>query len=119
MKRILIPLWGDDVAPRFDTAQEVLIAVMEDDGRVADKRVVILPEASAEGLCNLILTERVDEVICCGIEEEYYQYLVWKKVEVVDSVAGPSMAVLERVAAGCLESGAVLVARRGSRGGVS
>lgn len=116
MKRILIPLWGDDVAPRFDTAQEVLIAVVEEDGRISDKRVVILPEASAEGLCNLILTERIDEVICCGIEEEYYQYLVWKKVRVIDSVAGPSAAVLERAAAGRLASGEILPARRGAPG---
>lgn len=119
MKRILIPLWGDDVAPRFDTAQEVLIAVVQDDGRISDRRVVILPEASAEGLCNLILTERVDEVICCGIEDEYYQYLAWKKVGVIDSVAGPSAAVLEKAAAGRLESGEMLVGTRRGAAGVS
>ncbi|MCA1960819.1 MAG: dinitrogenase iron-molybdenum cofactor biosynthesis protein [Desulfomonile sp.] len=111
MKRILIPLWGDDIAPRFDTAQEVLIAVAEDDGRISDKRVVILPEASAEGLCNLILHERVDEVICCGIEDEYYQYLAWKKVQVIDSVGGPASVALERSAAGSLKSEEILVAR--------
>ncbi|MFH0825083.1 MAG: dinitrogenase iron-molybdenum cofactor biosynthesis protein [Pseudomonadota bacterium] len=111
MKRILIPLWGDDIAPRFDAAQEVTIVAMDEHDGMVEKRTVILPEASAEALCNLVLSERIDMVVCCAIEEEYYQYLTWKRVAVIDSVAGPLNAILERIAAGSLQQGDMLFPR--------
>jgi predicted Fe-Mo cluster-binding NifX family protein len=107
--KILIPLLGDDVAPRFDLAPEALIAVIRADGTVIEDRTIILTHASAEALCNLILTEKVDMVVCCGIEEEYYEYLCWKKVKVIDSVIGPYTRVLERARSGDITEGDVLI----------
>ena len=37
VKKILISLYGNDVAPRFDLATEVLIASLGEDGRVVDE----------------------------------------------------------------------------------
>jgi predicted Fe-Mo cluster-binding NifX family protein len=105
MRKVLIPLLGDDVAPRFDLAAEVLVAVIDDKKRVMEERTIILPQAAAEALCNLIVTEKVDQVICCAIEEEYYQYLTWKNVKVIDSVMGSSAKIMERVRMGKLRSG--------------
>ncbi len=76
MKKILVPLIGDDVAPRFDLAPEALIALVDDNGIITEDRTIILDEASAETLCKLVLTEKVDIVVCCGIEDEYYSTLV-------------------------------------------
>ncbi len=109
--KILIPLSGDDVAPRFDLAPEALIAVIKPDGEIAEERTIILSEASAESLCHLILTEKVDTVVCCGIEDEYYQYLSWKKVNVVDSVVGSYTKVLDKVRKGTIRSGDILLDR--------
>ena len=109
MKKILIPLLGDDVAPRFDLAAEVLVAVIDDKKRVTDERTIILPQASAESLCSLIVTEKVDQVICCAIEEEYYQYLTWKNVKIINSVMGSSHEILEKVRTGNLRNGDVLL----------
>jgi predicted Fe-Mo cluster-binding NifX family protein len=103
--KVLIPLLGDDVAPRFDLAPEALIAAFRPDRGLIEERTIILPEASAEALCHLILTERIDMVVCCGIEEEYYQYLVWKKLKVIESVMGPYTRVLDRVMMGKISSG--------------
>ena len=47
-----------------------------------------MPAASADELSQLIISEGVSTVICGGIENEYYQYLNWKKVRVIDSVIG-------------------------------
>jgi len=110
--KILIPLLGDDVAPRFDLAPEALIAVLRSDGSLAEERTLILSEASPEALCHLILTEKVDTVVCCGIEDEYYQYLTWKKVKVIDSVMGPYTKVLEKMEKGTLRDGDILLERR-------
>jgi predicted Fe-Mo cluster-binding NifX family protein len=105
--KILIPLSGDDVAPRFDLAPEAFVAVIGSDGSLTEERTIILPEASAEALCHLVLAEKVDLVVCCGIEDEYYQYLKWKKVRVIDSEMGPYPKVLDKVVRGTISNGEI------------
>ena len=107
-KKILIPLYENDVAPRFDLATEVLIVTGIGKARSLDKRMVILPRASAEQLCHLAITEGVQTVICSGIEDDYYQYLIWKRIEVIDSVIGSSEVALERFIEGTLKPGEIL-----------
>ncbi len=111
MNKVLICLHGSNVTPRFDFTTEVLIAAIGEHGEVQDERTLVLPQASAEKLCHMILTEDVQTVICGGIEEEYYQYLVWKRVHVIDSVIGPCEEVLERFRAGTLQPGQILMDR--------
>ncbi len=69
---------------------------------------MVLPRASAEQLCHLVLTEKIDTVVCGGIEDEYYQYLRWKHVKVMDSVIGSYRAVIERFCSERLEAGDIL-----------
>jgi len=110
-EKLLIPLYDNDVAPRFDLATEVCIVniVRRPDGTSrADEKVVVLPEASADELCQLIIADGMDAVICSAIEEEYHQYLTWKKVAVFDNVLGPVDKVLQRFLEGDLESGSIL-----------
>jgi predicted Fe-Mo cluster-binding NifX family protein len=106
--KVLIPLSENDVAPRFDLATEVLIVTGLDQPGPLRKKMVVLPSASAEKLCHLIITERVQTVICSGIEEDYYQYLTWKKIDVLDSVIGSSLLALDRFISGKLKSGDIL-----------
>ncbi len=107
-KKLLIPLHEDDVAPRFDLTTEVLVVELDGDGRARDKRVLILPHPSSEKLCHLILTEGIDVLICGGIEEEYFNYLKWKKVLVLDNIIGSSHAVIQRYVRGRLNAGDLL-----------
>lgn len=109
--KVLICLHGNEVTPRFDLATEVLIAFIGDDRKVQGERVVVLPQASAEMLCHMVLTESIQVVICGGIEEEYYQYLTWKRVNVLDSVIGDYQEALARLAEGRLQAGDILVDR--------
>jgi len=106
--KILIPLYGNDVAPRFDLATEVLIAITDEKVDSREEKIIVLPQASAEQLCHLILTEDIKVVICGGIEDEYYQYLTWKRVKVLDSVMGPWKTILEHFHKGTLQSGSIL-----------
>ena len=107
-EKLLITIWRDQVAPRFDLTSEVLVATLDSAGEVLQSKTVVLPTVSAEDLCHLILTEEISTVICGGIEEEYFQYLTWKKVKVVDSVIAPYDLALEFARAGKLEAGAIL-----------
>jgi len=107
-KKILIPLHENDVAPRFDLATEVLIVSHLGKTGSGDKRMVVLPRASADKLCHLIITENIQTVICSGIEDDYYKYLTWKRIEVIDSVVGSSNSALKRYFKGKLKPGDIL-----------
>ena len=107
---ILIPIAGEEVASRFDLACEILIVrTLSDASR--DFRTVVLPQASAEGLCHEILKESVTHLICGAIEEEYFQFLSWKRITLIDNVAGPWNRVLDRHFDGTLSSGDILFPR--------
>lgn len=110
-RKVLITLQGGDVAPRFDLSTEILTAAVGEGGAVGEEKMVVLPRASAEDLCQMILREEIGTVVCGGIEEEYYQFLVWKSVEVIDSVVGPWSRALDLLAKRELAAGAVLIER--------
>lgn len=107
-KKVLITLLGNDVAPRFDLATEVMIFAVTPEGQVEDERIMVLPQASAEKLCHMVITEDIRVVICGGIEEEYYQYLIWKRIVVHDAVIGPVDRVQQRFCRGQLQPGEIL-----------
>ena len=107
-EKLLITIWRDQVAPRFDLTSEVLVVTVDSTGEVSKSKTVVLPTVSAEDLCHMILTEGITTVICGGIEEEYFQYLTWKRVKVIDSVIGSYDRALEFAGAGKLEPGAIL-----------
>jgi len=107
-KKVLIPLYGDQIAPRFDLATEVSIITLSKDEKVDEKRTVVLPRASAEELCHLILLEKIETVVCGGIEEEYYQFLKWKKVNLFDSVIGSYKDILDSIEKGSIKPGIII-----------
>ena len=107
-RNVLVALLGECVAPRFDLATEVVIARARDGRLAGEPRVVILPGPSAEELCSLVLAERVDCVVCGGIEDVHYQYLTWKDVEVVDRVIGNWEGALRRLLSHELRPGTIV-----------
>ena len=110
-RKVLITLFENDVAPRFDLTTEVLISSVAEDGSIAQSKTIVLAHASAEDLCQLIQNEEVDTVICGGIEEEFLDYLTWKKVKVLDSVMGPWERALGRFREEDLQAGSILFDR--------
>ncbi len=112
--KVLLTIWYEDVAPRFDLASEVLMAQVDtSSGEIREEKTLVLPSTSAEELCRFILSEGVELVVCGGIENEYYQFLIWKNVKVIDSIIGRYDKALELVASGGLEPGAILKERKG------
>ncbi|MGE4297783.1 MAG: dinitrogenase iron-molybdenum cofactor biosynthesis protein [Desulfovibrionaceae bacterium] len=103
--KILIPLHGDEISPRFDLASEVWLGRLDAQGRVIEARTVVLPQASAEDLCHLVVTEGVAHVICNGIDQDHYDYLRWKRVAVTDGVMGLLQDVIDSLEHGGPEAG--------------
>ncbi len=106
--KILIAAQGDFVAQRFDLAAEVVMATMENGRLVNRPRTIIMDRPSAEDLCNMIMEENIDLVICGGIEDRHYQFLTWKKIRVIDFVIGDHVSVLNKAIAGELQAGDLL-----------
>jgi predicted Fe-Mo cluster-binding NifX family protein len=111
--KILITAQGDFVAQRFDLSAEVVIAIVEGGETVGKPRTIIMDRPSPEDLCSIIMEENITMVICGGIEERYYQFLAWKKIQVVDFVIGDHESVLKKAIAGELKPGAHLPLTRG------
>lgn len=110
-QKVLVTISENDVAARFDMTTEALIASFVDGKPDEERKTLLLGHGSAEDLCQLILDEGVDVVICGGIEEEFYEYLVWKKVHVLDSVIGPWERALKHFKKGLLKPGSILFDR--------
>lgn len=108
-EKILIPLYGQEVAPRFDLASEAVIISLNAEEQNRREKLVVLPRVSAEKLCHMILTEAIDTVICGGIEEEYYQYLTWKRIAVYDSVIGQWQDALRKLLEDWLQPGDIVI----------
>lgn len=112
IKKIMLPLYLDEVAPRFDLSTEAMIVTISGGNVVEEERTVVLAQASAEKLCQLILVENISILICGAIEDEYYQFLKWKKIGIYDSVAGPATLAFESWMNKTLKNGAVFIERR-------
>ena len=109
----MIPIQGEFVAPRFDLATEVLIARYEDCALLGDPKTIIMERPSDEGLCQMIVAEHITAMVCGGIEELHYNFLIWKKVNVLDGVIGDWQTALEKTLDGTLQQGAVFYPDKG------
>lgn len=109
--KIAIPVSEKEIVPRFDLATEVLILIVEDQSLIQDKKVIVLSRSSADELCHLLLAENVTTLICGAIEEEYYQFLEWKEIDIFDAVSGTWFQAFEQWQLGKLASGDILTPR--------
>jgi len=110
-KKILVTLYRNEVSPRFDLASEVLLVTVDAAGKEAKRQELVLAHSSADDLCDLILDREVSEVITGGMEEEHYHYLRWKRLTVLDGIAGLAEDALARHLRGELEPGDILFPR--------
>ena len=109
--KILITLQNNDIAPRFDLTTEVLIARIARGKVSGEPRTILLPGPSSDELCSLAIKEEVSLVLCGGIEDAHFQYLVWKKIEVIDRIIGPAEEALALAIAKNLQPGAIIRTR--------
>lgn len=108
-RRILITVLNNEVAPRFDLATEALLLNIADNGDITGRKSFLLAHASADEVCDLTLSRDIGTVVCGAIEDEYYHYLRWKRIEVIDSVIGLVDEVISRLQQNQLHCGAILV----------
>ena len=108
MAKILIPVSGEEIAPRFDLSTEAWIGWVDDTGKIEKERVLLLAQPSAEDMCQLAISENVDTIICNAIENQYVDYLEWKKIKVIDSITATIDQALNAFADGKISSFCIL-----------
>lgn len=108
MRKLLIPIQGDYVAPRFDLATEILILRFEKGRMDGDLRTIIMERPSDEALCQMVVEENITDLVCGGIDEVHYNFLVWKKVNTMDAVIGGWRQAVDKVVNGELKQGEIL-----------
>jgi len=105
---LMVLIQGDFVAPRFDLATEILIVRFENGVIIGEPKMIIIERSSDEVLCQMAVEENITNMICGGIEEVHFNFLVWKKVIVLDSIIGSWRTAVEKVVAGTLQQGEIL-----------
>jgi len=116
MEKLLIPVQGDFVAQRFDLATEIIIAEFDKSGHMeGEPKTIIMERASDDELCQMIVDLSITDVICGGIEEQHYNFLIWKKVTVYDSVIGNWQIAMDKAVSGTLQPGEILAIENGGR----
>ncbi len=106
--KILITLQNNNVAPRFDLTTEVMIARITRGKISGTPRTILLSGPSSDELCSLAIKEEVSLVICGGIEDAHFQYLAWKKIDVIDRIIGPAEEALTLAISKKLQPGAII-----------
>lgn len=109
MQKLLIPIQGDFIAPRFDLAPEILIVRFKNGATTSKPKIIILERSSDEALCQMAVEENITDVVCGGIEDIHYRFLVWKKVTVLDAVIGGWQKAMEEIVSGTLRQGDILI----------
>lgn len=105
--RVGIPLFGDEIAPRFGAAQEFLVAEVEHDRAVVRKTVVVT-ESDANQLPAAFERLGINVLVCCGITMFCEQSLREHHVDVISGVMGPAEQALNCFINGTLRSGQIL-----------
>lgn len=99
---------NNDIAPRFDLATEVLIARIVGGKISGEPRIILLPGPSSDELCSLAIKGEVSLIICGGIEDTHFKYLLWKKIKVIDRIIGPAKEALALAMAKNLQPGTII-----------
>jgi len=108
MKKLMVLIQGDFIAPRFDLATEILIVRFENGIVIGEPKMIIIERSSDETLCQMVVEENITNMICGGIEEVHFNFLIWKKVTVMDAVIGSWRTAVEKAVAGSLQQGEIL-----------
>ena len=113
---VAIPVYKDEVAPRFGYASEVLLAEVAA-GEITSSRRTAVSRRGGFGVYSLLVSEKPRTVICGGIHPYWQKRLEYEQITVLWGVIGLVQDALKSYAAGELKSNQfVCPGRRAGRG---
>jgi len=112
MRKLLIPIQGDFVAPRFDLASELIMTHYRGGELLDELRTIIMERPSAEDLCQMVVESHITDVVCGAIEESHYNFLAWKRIMIFDGIIGDWQTAMDLVVRGELEARQIIPVSR-------
>jgi predicted Fe-Mo cluster-binding NifX family protein len=101
--RIAIPLFGQDVSPRFGCCRQFMIADVEQN-QLKHTEVIDTTYLAPWQLPEFLTEQRVSRVICGGIHRQFQSQIENRNIEVIWGVIGPAQEALNASLAGKLRS---------------
>jgi len=92
--RLAIPLFGDDVSPRFCFAREMLVVELENRQAIA-QQVISLGDTAWPERLTILLAQRVEVLLCGGFPRRYLPVANSAGIRVVVGLRGTAAQVLE------------------------
>ena len=123
----LITVCNDEVSPRFDLTTEVVILFAEDVNNATPgtptaqnqaepcgyrTKHMVLPRPSNDDLCDFIVKNSIHQVVCGGIEEDYFHYLRWKGIPVICDIIGKTNTVVQHILNNDIAAGMHFIANK-------
>lgn len=113
---VAIPVFGDEVSPRFGYTTEMILAVIES-GKVCSKQKLIVTGQGGMQVYSLLLSLRPQTLICGGIHRRWQRMLEHENIKVLWGVVGRVDDALNSFAKGGLNINQfVCPGRRNGRG---
>lgn len=100
---LAIPLFGDDLAPRFCAADELLVVEVSDGGVAASVRRTSLGGLSWVGRLDQIAALGGTVMLCCGFNKGFLAHAEQRGIQVIWGLAGEARVVVEAYLEGDLE----------------
>jgi len=104
--KVAVPLFGQEVSPRFGCSTQVLIAEVTESGVEVEgaQDLTVTPGQWPELFSNI----GVSVVVCGGIHRRFQQELEQRRIRVIWGVIGPAADALYALQAGTLQRDAFL-----------
>jgi len=113
--KVAIPLFRDDVSPRFGCSEAFLVASIED-GQVKSREVKDVSQLPARQLTDSLASWGVAKVICGGVHHRFQQEMEQRGIEVIWGVIGTASDALEALIQGTLRRDQFVCRGRPGRG---
>lgn len=99
-----IPLLGDRVAPRCTFATSLMIVVLRRN-RARTEDIATLADQSVLDLAKVLTDCKIDIVVCGGITRQEREFLLTRRIQVIDNVVGTKDELLAALSAGAVHPG--------------
>lgn len=96
-----VPMFEDDVAPRFDFTDRILIAKIVRQ-QIVEWREEMIPHLGWHGRLEAIRDMGVDVLLCCGFNRHFIPLSATLGIRVMTGLGGKGREILERFARGDL-----------------
>lgn len=91
--RVAIPLFGEEVSPRFGCATQFLVATIQGDS-APEEEVKDVSRLAPWQFAEFLASVGVAKVICGGVHRRFQEELEHRGIEVVWGVIGPAALAL-------------------------